>query len=249
LYAHEADANLDVRFPAKAGRRVVGISFVRRSTWEPEGVLQPRQIGNSLAQNERIDDSPGVGSVTISGPFDVTGSGDTPSRRRIFTCRPAASSQEEGCAKTLLATLARRAYRRPVVDSEVGTLMEFYRAGRREGSFEAGMQHALERLLVSPEFLFRIERDPAGADASAPYRISDLDLASRLSFFLWSSIPDDELLDLAVRGKLRDPVVLERQVRRMLADARSSALVKNFANQWLVVRNVRNVSPDGDLFP
>ena len=249
LYAHEADANLDVRFPARAGRRVVGISFVRRSSWEPEGVLQPRQIGNSLAQNERIDGSPGVGSVTITGPFDVVGSGDTPSRRRILSCRPTAASQEESCARTILATLARRAYRRPAADSEVATLLEFYRAGRAEGSFEAGIQHALERLLCSPEFLFRIERDPAGAGSPAPYRIGDLDLASRLSFFLWSSIPDDELLDLAARGKLRDPAVLERQVRRMLADARSSALVKNFADQWLVVRNVRNLSPDGDLFP
>ena len=212
-------------------------------------MLQPLQIGNSLAQNERIDGSPGVGSVTITGPFDVIGSGDTPSRRRILSCRPTAASQEESCARTILATLARRAYRRPAADSEVGTLLEFYRAGRAEGSFEAGIQHALERLLCSPEFLFRIERDPAGAGSPAPYRIGDLDLASRLSFFLWSSIPDDELFDLAARGKLRDPAVLERQVRRMLADARSSALVKNFADQWLVVRNVRNLSPDGDLFP
>jgi Protein of unknown function (DUF1592)/Protein of unknown function (DUF1588)/Protein of unknown function (DUF1587)/Protein of unknown function (DUF1585)/Protein of unknown function (DUF1595) len=248
-YAHEADANLDVRFTAKAGRRVVGMSFVRRSSWEQEGVLQPRQIGNSLAQNERIDDSPGVGSVTITGPFGVTGSGDTPSRRRIFSCRPTVSAQEEGCAKTILAALARRAYRGPVTDAAVATLLEFYRAGRLEGSFEAGIQHALERLLCSPEFLFRIERDRSAAGSPAPYRISDLELASRLSFFLWSSIPDEELLELAARGKLRDPAVLERQVRRMLADARSAALVKNFANQWLVVRNVRNVSPDGDLFP
>ena len=149
----------------------------------------------------------------------------------------------------ILSTLARRAYRRPVTPAEVETLISFYRAGRSDGNFEAGIQHALERLLCSPEFLFRIESDPPAVPRQAPYRISDLDLASRLSFFLWSSIPDDELLDLAARGRLRDPVVLERQVRRMLADARSIALVNNFANQWLVVRNVRTVAPDQDLFP
>ena len=248
-YAREADANLEVRFPAKAGRRVVGVSFVKRSSAFTEGVRQPGQIGNSLAQNERIDGQPGVASVMISGPFVVSGSGDSASRRQIFVCRPTAASQEEACAKKILETLARRAYRRPVVASEVGTLLDFYRAGRSEGSFDAGIQHALERLLCSPEFLFRIEQDQAGVAPSTTHRISDLDLASRLSFFLWSSIPDDELLDLAARGRLRDPSVLERQVRRMLADNRSAALVENFANQWLVVRNVREASPDPDLFP
>jgi mono/diheme cytochrome c family protein len=248
-YAREADANLEVRFSVKAGRRLVGVSFVKRSSAVTEGVRQPGQIGNSLAQNERIDSQPGVASVMISGPFVVAGSGDSASRRQVFVCRPTAASQEEACAKKILETLARRAYRRPVIASEVGTLLDFYRAGRTEGSFEAGIQHALERLLCSPEFLFRVERDQAGIAPSTPYRISDLDLASRLSFFLWSSIPDDELLDLAARGRLRDPSVLERQVRRMLADDRSTALVENFANQWLVVRNVREASPDPDLFP
>ena len=249
LYAHEADANLDVRFPAKAGRRVVGISFVRRSSWEPEGVLQPRQIGNSLAQNERIDGNPGVGSVTITGPFGVTGSGDTPSRRRIFSCRPTASSQEEGCARTILATLARRAYRRPVDGSEVGTLLEFYRAGRREGSFEAGIQHALERLLCSPEFLFRIERDPAGAARRHPTAsaISIWRRACRfscgaafptMSSWIW---PRGE--DCGTRSFWSD------RCGGCWPMPGRSALVKNFASQWLVVRNVRNVAPDGDLFP
>jgi mono/diheme cytochrome c family protein len=248
-YAREADANLEVRFPAKAGRRVVGVAFVKRSSAFTEGVRQPGQVGNSLAQNERIDGQPGVASVMISGPFVVSGSGDSASRRQIFVCRPTAASQEEACAKKILETLARRAYRRPVAAPEVGTLLDFYRAGRSEGSFDAGIQHALERLLCSPEFLFRIEQDQTGAAPSTTHRISDLDLASRLSFFLWSSIPDDELLDLAARGRLRDPSVLERQVRRMLADKRSAALVENFANQWLVVRNVREASPDPDLFP
>ena len=247
-YALEADANLEVRFPATAGRRVVGVSFVRRHAWEPEGVRQPLQLGNSLAQNERIDDSPGVGSLTISGPFVVAPDADPLRARPLFTCQPTIASQEEGCARDILSTLARRAYRRPVTQPEVETLITFYRAGRGEGSFEAGIQHALERLLCSPEFLFRIESD-AGTAPATPYRISDLDLASRLSFFLWSSIPDDELLDLAARGRLREPAVLERQVRRMLADARAVALVTNFANQWLVVRNIRTVAPDEDLFP
>jgi mono/diheme cytochrome c family protein len=247
-YALEADADLEVRFPATTGRRVVGVSFVRRHAWEPEGVRQPLQLGNSLAQNERIDDSPGVGSLTISGPFAVAPDADPLMARELFTCRPTGVSQEEECARSILSTLARRAYRRPVTPAEVETLMTFYRTGRREDDFEAGIQHALERLLCSPEFLFRIETDPGGTP-SKPYRISDLDLASRLSFFLWSSIPDDELLDLAAAGRLSDPMVLERQVRRMLADARSVALVNNFANQWLVVRNVRTVAPDEDLFP
>ena len=247
-YAHQADADLEVRFPATAGRRTVGVSFVKRHAWQAEGIRQPLQVGNSLAQNERIDGSPGVGSVTITGPFGVA-RGGAPSRPGLFTCRPTASAQEEGCARTILSTLARRAYRRPVTAPEVETLLTFYRAGRADGSFEAGLQHALERLLCSPEFLFRLESEARAGATPGAYRISDLDLASRLSFFLWSSIPDDELVDLAARLRLREPAVLERQVRRMLADNRASALVQNFANQWLVVRNIRSVSPDEDLYP
>jgi hypothetical protein len=226
---------------------VVGVSFQKAASWADEGVRQPRQIGNSLAQNEQIEEQPGVASVTISGPFAVTGTGDTESRRRIFICRPAAAAEDDACARRILQTLARRAYRRAVTGSEVDTLLAFYRAGRTEGSFDAGIQHALERLLCSPEFLFRIERQDATSRSSP--QASDYDLASRLSFFLWSSIPDDELLDLAERGALHDPRTVEQQVRRMLRDKRSSALVENFANQWLVVRNVREASPDPDLFP
>jgi hypothetical protein len=246
-YAREADADLQVRFTAKAGRRIVGVSFVRDPTWAAEGIRQPRQIGNSLAQNEHIDAQPGVASVTISGPFVVAGPGETPSRQRLFLCRPVAPWQEEACAHRILETLARRAYRRAVTEAEVETLVGFYRAGRSDGSFDGGIQHALERLLCSPEFLFRIERGD-GATAAAS-RTTDFDLASRLSFFLWSSIPDDELLDLASRGTLRNAGTLERQVLRMLRDERAAALVENFANQWLAVRNVRDVSPDPDLFP
>ena len=247
-YAREADANLQVRFPARAGRRVVSISFVRDPAWAAEGIRQPRQIGNSLAQNERIDDQPGVATVTISGPFSVTGVGDTPSRQRIFTCRPAAGAEEEPCARRILEGLARRAYRRAVAAAEVDALLAFYRAGRRDGTFEAGIQHALERLLCSPEFLFRIEGSGGGAGSQATQR-NDYDLASRLSFFIWSSIPDDQLLALAERGTLSVPSTLEQQVRRMLDDERSTALVENFASQWLVVRNLREISPDPDVFP
>ena len=247
-YARQADADLDVLFPAKAGRRIVSVSFVRDAAWADEGIRQPRQIGNSLAQNERIDDQPGVASVTISGPFTVAGVSETPSRQRIFICQPSARSDEEPCARRILDTLARRAYRRAVTGAEVDALLAFYRAGRSGGTFEAGIQHALERLLCSPEFLFRIEGVATRAESQTARR-DDYDLASRLSFFLWSSIPDDELLGLAERGVLSDPPTLEQQVRRMLRDVRSLALVENFASQWLVVRNLREVSPDPDVFP
>ena len=252
-YSHNMDRDLKVRFPVQAGRRVVGVSFVGRR-WELEGVIvtQP-QVGVSLSRNEIPDGNPSVASVTISGPSTVTGPGqDTLPRRKIFVCRPSSGADEaesEACAREILSTLARRAYRRPVTDEDVRTLLRFHETGRAEGSFEAGIQLALERLLVSPGFLFRIEADPAREAGTAVHRISDLELASRLSFFLWSSIPDDALLDLAARDALADPAVLEQQVRRMIADPRSKALVDNFAGQWLAVRNVRDVVPDSQLFP
>ena len=203
----------------------------------------------ALASNERQDDNPAVSSVDIAGPYVVAGPGDTPSRRKIFVCQPTSRGDEEHCAKHILATLARRAYRRPVTERGVETLLSFYRAGRSEGSFDAGIQAGLERVLVDPNFLFRIERAPTNAAPGAVYRISDLALASRLSFFLWSSIPDDELLELAVRGQLREPRILEQQTRRMLADPRSKALVDNFVGQWLYVRNLRSVNPDSQTYP
>jgi cytochrome c5 len=247
-YAHEADAGLEATVAVKAGMRKVGVFFVSRS-WEQEGVRQPVQTGYPLAVNEQFDGAPAVDSISIDGPYRMTGPGDTPSRRRILACRPAGAAEEDRCARRILSTLAARAYRRPVDDDEVGTLMEFYRTGRKDGSFDAGIQFALERILVDPDFLFRVERDPAKVTPGAPYRLTDLELASRLSFFLWSSIPDDELREAAVRGRLKDPRVLSAQVGRMLTDPRSKALVENFAGQWLVLRNIRDAAPDPDLFP
>ena len=248
-YSHTMDQGLSVRTPVKAGRRMVGVSFVGQR-WELEGVIvtQP-QVGVSRSRNEIPDGNPSVASVTIGGPVVVTGPGDdTAPRRRIFACRPASRTDEEPCARETLSRIARRAYRRPVTKRDVEILMSFYETGRAEGSFDAGIQFALERLLVSPAFLFRVEDDPP-AGAAAVHRISNVELASRLSFFLWSSMPDDPLLVAAERGTLVDPAVLRSQVRRMLADPRATALVDNFAGQWLAVRNVRDVVPDSDLFP
>ncbi len=194
--------------------------------------------------------SPGVTQVIISGPHNATGPGDTPSRRRVLICSPASPAEEEPCAKRILSTLATRAYRRPVAESsaEMQTLLDFFRAGRQRSGFESGIQRAVARVLVDPQFLFRIEREPVGVAPGAAYRLADLDLASRLSFFLWSSIPDDELREAAVRGTLRDPKEFERQVRRMLADPRADALVNNFAGQWLYLRELKNTRPDSPDF-
>jgi len=247
-YMLHADEGLEVRLPVKAGPRVVGVTFVRKLS-ESEGVLQPRQTGFPLAVDERYDGNAAVDSVTIGGPYTVEGSGDTPSRLKIFVCRPERGRDEEACAGKIFSTLARRAYRRPVTAADVDVLLSFYLSGRRQRDFDAGIQSALARLLVDPDFLFRIERDPPRAASSTAYRVSDLELASRVSFFLWSSIPDDELLEVAASGKLKEPKVLGEQVRRMLADARSKTLVENFTGQWLVLRNLRSVSPDPNVFP
>ena len=253
-YRTGADAGLVVRVPVRAGARVVGVAFADRS-WEHEGVLQPelREYGATVTETTDTSsrpEGPGLESVTIDGPYAATGPGETASRSRIFVCRPdVADAGGEGCARTILARVARRAYRRPVGESDLEPLLVFYREGRDAGGFEAGIQAAIERLLIDPEFLFRIERDPTGVAPGAPYRLTDLELASRLSFFLWSSIPDEELLDLAERGRLSAPGVLEGQVRRMLADARASALVDNFAGQWLSLRSVEGIAPDPNLFP
>ena len=246
-YQLTADEALEVRFPAKAGMHTLGVAFVKKSVLT-EGMaptLLPPRHTSSTYEAPRMD----VDHVLLEGPYDATGPGDTPSRRRIFICHPAETSDEEPCAKEILAALADRAYRRPATDSDVETLLQFYRAGRNEGNFERGIQEAVTRLLVSPQFLFRIEHDPANVQAEAIYQISDLELASRLSFFLWSSIPDDELLDVAARGRLRDPGVLEEQVRRMLADSRATALVRNFGGQWLFLRNLKAADPDPNAYP
>jgi hypothetical protein len=247
-YEMTADADLEVRFPAKAGTRLLAVTF-QRNVVAPEGVLRPRPSVASFSYRGLKDLDPAVDRIEITGPYNATTPGDTASRRQIFVCRPASSQDEEPCARKILSTLARRAYRRPVTEEDVQTLLGFYETGRRTKGFEAGISLALERLLADPDFLFRIEHEPADVRPGTPYRVSDVELASRLSFFLWSSIPDDRLVGLAERGQLRDPAVLEQEVRRMLADARSAALVSNFASQWLYLRNMRLVLPDPEAFP
>jgi hypothetical protein len=243
----DADADLDVEFTATAGTHVLGVSFVEART-EPTGILERRLSGFSLSGLGFYHGNAAVGQVAITGPHDATGPGDTPSRRKIFTCRPAGPEDEDRCATQVLSNLARRAYRRPVTEDDLQTLLGFYASGRSERGFETGIQKALERLLVAPEFLFRIERDPPDLAPGTPYRLTDLELASRLSFFLWSSIPDEALLSAAEAGRLHEPGELERQVRRMLADTRASALVADFATQWLQLGRVRGVVPDTDVF-
>jgi hypothetical protein len=190
----------------------------------------------------------GVQTLTILGPFEASGISETPSRKRVFVCRPASAAQEPACARRIVSGLARRAYRRPATAPEIDTLMTFYRQGRDEGDFEVGLQHALARILVAPAFLFRTEEPPAATAPGSVYAISDLALASRLSFFLWSSIPDDQLLDLAIAGRLKNPAVLEKQVRRMLADPKADALIENFAGQWLFLRDLDTVQTEAKNF-
>ncbi len=251
------------RFAVGAGPRSVGVAFVERSEALSESALRPPGRNRGAL--------PSVVSVTITGPFNATGPGDTPSRRRLFVCRPAGTEQESAsasaaasarsrrgsaeveaneseCADRILTTLLRRAYRRNVTADDLRRVRQFYEAGRAERDFDLGIQRALERVLVSPQFLFRIEQEPAAAAPGSVHRVSDFELASRLSFFLWSSIPDDELLDVAAAGTLRQPDVLRRQVMRMLADVRSRSLVTNFAAQWLFLRDVETKEPDVYLF-
>jgi hypothetical protein len=191
----------------------------------------------------------GVGTVSIAGPYNPTGPGDTSTRRKILVCRPQRPADEDACATTIVTTLARRAFRRPIAKEETASLIAPYRSGRQHGGFESGIRLALQRILVSPDFLFRVEVDPAGVAPGLAYRVSDVELASRLSFFLWSSGPDEELLGLAERGRLHDRVMLDRQVTRMLADPRANTLVSNFVGQWLYLRNMEAVLPDPTAFP
>ncbi|MGP0070533.1 MAG: DUF1592 domain-containing protein [Bryobacteraceae bacterium] len=237
------EARLRIRVPVKAGPHTVSVAFLEDPDAVEPARLQP--YIRSSVDNFDWSGSPHLQSLTISGPFHPAGVTDTPSRRRIFTCH----TDNDACARQILSTLARRAYRAPLSGSDLDTLLTFYQSGKRDGGFEGGIELALERILASPKFLFRIERDPVDSVAGKSYRIGDLELASRLSFFLWSSIPDDELFQLAEQGKLKDPAILDRQVRRMLADPKAEALVTNFAGQWLQLRNLRNVQPNTDLFP
>jgi len=240
------DARLRVRVKVKAGPRLVTATFIRKIA---ENTNRLRPFLRSNAGTYDSTGRPHVKSLTVTGPFNPTGAGDTPSRRRIFTCRPAAAAAEEPCAQRILSTLARRAYRRPVNDADMAPLLTFYRDGRHKGTFETGVQLALRRLLASPAFVFRVEEDPPSIGAGAVHRVSDVELASRLSFFLWSSMPDDELLDVAAADRLHLPAMLESQVRRMLADPKADALVENFAGQWLHIRNLQNIAPNTDEFP
>ena len=245
--ADELSKRVELQIPVKAGPHAVGFAFFEQSTGPSVELLEP-------FQREKIDPIntsgiPEIDWVSVSGPYKPTGPGDTPSRRAIFTCRPRPNADALACARKILTTLARRAYRRPVTERETERLLTYYQRGQNQGGFDTGIETALAFILVSPQFLIRSEADPAGVAPGSSYRISDLELASRLSFFLWSSIPDDELLGLATRGKLKDLAVLEQQVRRMLADPRSEALVSNFFGQWLYLRNLKATVPDQQIFP
>lgn len=242
-----ADAHLKTRIQVTAGPHKIGATFLKNPSALLETKRQPYQAHYNTHRHPRI--SPALFQVSITGPYDPKGHGDTPSRHRLFVCEPKESGEEETCAKRILTALMRRAYRRPVTDADLKKPMEFYRQGRAEGDFDAGIEMALSAVLVNPQFLFHIETDPPNVAPKSAYRIADIQLASRLSSFLWSSIPDDELLDTAEQGKLREPAVLEQQVRRMLADPRASNLVNNFADQWLHLRNLESTTPDLRLFP
>ncbi|WP_165252993.1 DUF1592 domain-containing protein [Paludisphaera soli] len=242
-----ADAGLKARIRATAGPHRLGVTFVKRPSSLQETKRQPYHARYNMHRHPRL--SPAVYQVSITGPYAPEGPGDTPSRRRIFVARPNAPEDEDDCARRILASLVRRAYRRPMIESDLRKPMEMYRAARADGGFDAGIEAALGAILVNPGFLFRIETDPSGVAPGSAYRVPDVELASRLSFFLWSSIPDDELLELAERGELGRPGVVEAQVRRMLADPRSRSLVTNFAGQWLHLRNLESITPDLRLFP
>jgi cytochrome c5 len=236
--------------PIKAGLHTVGVTFLATSHLPDSDINKPfvrtmnapGSIGGFLFY-------PHVGQVQIEGPYNGAGATDSPSRRKIFICRPSQPSDEAACARTIITTLVKHAFRRPARPADLESLMDFYLSVRKRGSFDDGIEAILQRVLADAEFIYRAEAEPAGLAAGTSYRVSDLDLASRLSFFLWSSVPDDELIDLAAQGKLKDPLVLEQQVRRMLADSRAEALIRNFTGQWLAVRSLKTSEPVVTLFP
>jgi mono/diheme cytochrome c family protein len=243
----DVEARAHIRIPLKAGPHVITAAFVERTD-----AINPLRLQPFIrSSNDTLDTigHPHLDTFTLTGPFDPTGPGDTPSRRKIFVCRPSPPVNEEACARRIVSTLARRAYRGQASSADLERLHEFFLKGRKQGTFETGIQTALQRILASPKFSFRVERDPAGALPGTVYRISDLELASRLSFFLWSSIPDDQLLRVAGQGTLHTPAVLNQQVRRMLADEKADALVSNFAGQWLYLRNLKSLQPNSLEFP
>ena len=243
----DVDDHLVVRVPVIAGPHDVGVTFPARPWVLLETARQPYESHFNYYRHPRVQ--PAIFSVSIVGPYLPLGAGDTPSRNRIFVCQPEVAAAEDPCAWKILANVMRRAYRRPVTDDDVRGPFALYEQAKAENGFEAGVEMGLAAVLVSPEFLFRIEREPAGVEPGAAYRINDLELASRLAFFLWSSIPDDELLDLASAGRLSAPGELDGQVERMLADPRAENLVTNFSAQWLHLRNLDGVTPDKRLFP
>jgi hypothetical protein len=244
------DAHLKARIPVKAGLHEVGVTFIKNLSSLVETQRDPYQARYNMHRHPRL--SPAIYQVSVTGPYssrEAGEMGETASRRKLFVCYPKNPSEENACAERIVSAFARRAYRRPVVAADLAKPLKFYHEAKEAGGFEAGIGSALSAVLVNPEFLFRIERDPTDMAPATAYRISDLELASQLSFFLWSSIPDEELLAIAQRGELHRPKVLESQVRRMLADRRSSSLVENFAAQWLHLRNLESFTPDLRLFP
>ena len=251
-FGADLDQRLTIRMPVKAGSRAVSAATILRSQAQKDDLIKP--FMRTTIDGLDITGDPSVDRLNIEGPFNQTSAGDTASRRKILVCQPAGvgnvSKDELPCARKILSTLARRAYRRPLKDSDLEEPLSFYQRRRNNnGSFDAGIESALQLILASPEFLFRFEPDPATAIADTPYRIDDVALASRLSFFLWSSIPDDTLLNLATQGKLKDPAILDQQIKRMLADPKAEALADNFAEQWLFLRNLKNAAPNLDAFP
>ena len=256
------DIRLELRLKVKAGPQAIGVAFLQKARLANEDLVR-RPVSSVydvfIGMQYGYTTAPHLSRVVITGPYNAAGPGETPSRRRIFVCHPAdlvrrssadVDASEGGCAKQIVSTLVRRAYRRAPTDADVEPLLGFYRDERaKSGSFDAGIEMALRRILADPEFIFRFEPPPSNVVAGTPYRISDTELASRLSFFLWSSIPDDELLKLAIDGQLHQPAVLEKQTRRMLADPKARALVTNFANQWLFLRELKNANPDITVFP
>src|SRR5579863_5510341 len=247
------DIHLEFKLNVKAGPQTLGVAFLQKSYYANEDLVHrpgASTFDPNIGMQYGYDTMPHLARVDITGPYHATGPGDTPSRRRIFVCHPSAGADEIPCARKILSNLVRRAFRRAPEDKDIESLLSFYQQERNKtGSFEAGIEIALRRILADPEFVFRFEPPPANVAPNQPYRVSDTELASRLSFFLWSSIPDDELLNLAIQGKLHEPAVLERQTRRMLADDRAASLAANFAGQWLYLRNLKSSNPDGREFP
>src|SRR5690606_9915766 len=244
--ADAIDERLRVRVPVEAGPHEVVVTFIRKNSAETH---EPLELHTRDQDLQNMNGEPIVDYVSLSGPFNPTGRGETPSRARIFTCRPSSDVEELPCAEEILSTLARRAYRRPVTEEDLGLMLDFFESGSEQGDFDSGIQNALRVMLANPAFIYRSEPDPADVAPGEIYPVDDLALASRLSFFLWSSLPDDELLRLAEQRKLSDPAVYEAQVRRMLEDPRSHALVDNFAGQWLFLRNLRSARPGIEDFP